>query len=241
MCIRDSCEDEPFSFSLSTTDSTLDGNFSLNRNGSSIVTTFMGMGAHTSTLTSSTNYLMEYVYYNENTFVVDSALLLPADQLNPGFTLGLTTGLTYNFQDMSTPTPTAWSWDFGDGSTSTQQNPTHTYTQNGAYTVKLVVTTDCGVDSTSTTFNNIGIDEGTNLPMVFYPNPTGNVLNIATNGQTGKATIELYSVLGSLIQRSTYESLGSNVRLDLSSLPAGMYTVKVQTAAGTVSQNISKL
>lgn len=235
------CEDEPFSFSLSTTDSTLDGNFSLNRNGSSIVTTFMGMGAHTSTLTSSTNYLMEYVYYNENTFVVDSALLLPADQLNPGFTLGLTTGLTYNFQDVSTPTPTAWSWDFGDGSTSTQQNPTHTYTQNGAYTVKLVVTTDCGVDSTSTTFNNIGIDEGTNLPMVFYPNPTSNVLNIATNGQTGKATIELYSVLGSLIQRSTYESLGSTVRLDLSSLPAGMYTVKVQTAAGTVSQNISKL
>jgi hypothetical protein len=107
--------------------------------------------------------------------------------------------------------------------------------------VKLVVTTDCGVDSTTTTFNNIGIDEGTNLPMVFYPNPTSNVLKIATNGQTGKATIELYSMVGSLIQRSSYESLGSNVRLDLSSLPAGMYTVKVQTATGTVSQNISKL
>ncbi len=29
-------------------------------------------------------------------------------------------------------------WDFGDGQTSTQKNPTHTYTVNGSFTIKLI-------------------------------------------------------------------------------------------------------
>ena len=36
-------------------------------------------------------------------------------------------------------------WDFGDGDTSTSQNPTHTYNQEGAYTVTLTVTDDDGL------------------------------------------------------------------------------------------------
>lgn len=35
--------------------------------------------------------------------------------------------------------PLTFVWDFGDGTTSTLENPTHTYTQTGAYTVDLVV------------------------------------------------------------------------------------------------------
>jgi PKD repeat protein len=155
--------------------------------------------------------------------------------------LGLAGGLTYNFQDNSTPTPTAWFWDFGDGNSSNQQNPQHTYAANGSYTVKLIVTTDCGVDSTITTFNNIGLVEEGTMPMVFYPNPTNDILSIATGGDLGEASIEIYSMIGTLLQRSTYAALSETVRLDLSSLPAGMYTVKVRTSTGTVSQNVSKL
>jgi PKD repeat protein len=40
---------------------------------------------------------------------------------------------------MSTGGPTQWTWDFGDGSTGTIQNPTHTYTNEGFYTVTLTV------------------------------------------------------------------------------------------------------
>jgi PKD repeat protein len=32
-----------------------------------------------------------------------------------------------------------WSWDFGDGSTSSVQSPSHTYTNLGDYTVRLIV------------------------------------------------------------------------------------------------------
>lgn len=38
----------------------------------------------------------------------------------------------------------AWYWRFGDGRTSTQQHPTHLYTDDGDYTVRLNVTDDEG-------------------------------------------------------------------------------------------------
>jgi gliding motility-associated-like protein len=41
-----------------------------------------------------------------------------------------------------------YQWDFGDGGTSTAQNPSHTYTSQGLYTVKLYITTNDGcIDS----------------------------------------------------------------------------------------------
>ncbi|WP_321423208.1 chitobiase/beta-hexosaminidase C-terminal domain-containing protein [uncultured Methanobacterium sp.] len=49
------------------------------------------------------------------------------------------------FTDHSTgSTPITYSWNFGDGSTSTLQNPTHTYTTNGTYLVRLNITNALG-------------------------------------------------------------------------------------------------
>ncbi len=48
------------------------------------------------------------------------------------------------FQDYTANGPTAWLWEFGDGNTSTFRNPTHTYTNNGNYTVKLTTTNAYG-------------------------------------------------------------------------------------------------
>ncbi len=42
---------------------------------------------------------------------------------------------------------TSFDWDFGDGGTSTQFNPTHTYTINGSFLLKLKVTGPEGSDS----------------------------------------------------------------------------------------------
>ncbi|KAA0004469.1 MAG: PKD domain-containing protein [Thermoplasmata archaeon] len=40
----------------------------------------------------------------------------------------------------------AWYWVFGDGNTSHEQNPSHSYKNNGVYTVRLTVTDDDGAN-----------------------------------------------------------------------------------------------
>ncbi len=48
--------------------------------------------------------------------------------------------LTVQFTDLSdVPGASEWSWSFGDGGGSSEQHPTHTYTQDGAFTVRLVI------------------------------------------------------------------------------------------------------
>ncbi len=65
------------------------------------------------------------------------------------FSANVTSGsspLTVQFTDLSTvPSPTAWAWEFGDGTTSTLQNPSHTYNDDGLYTVRLSVTGSAGL------------------------------------------------------------------------------------------------
>ncbi len=55
-------------------------------------------------------------------------------------------GLTVNFNDQSTNAYNH-SWDFGDGNTSNVVNPTHTYNNNGNYSVCLSVTDSLGTQS----------------------------------------------------------------------------------------------
>jgi len=75
-------------------------------------------------------------------------------------------GSSITFTDLSTSYPdqiVAWSWDFGDGTSSNEQNPSHTYIDNGRYTIRLTVTDDDG--STAQTSKEIEIS---NVP------PTAN-------------------------------------------------------------------
>ena len=70
-------------------------------------------------------------------------VLPPKPMYTASPTIGCSYPLTVHFTDQSV-LPETWFWDFGDGSTSTQQNPTHTYTNPGFYSVKLVVSNSNG-------------------------------------------------------------------------------------------------
>ncbi len=54
---------------------------------------------------------------------------------------------TVDFTNTSTGSITTYDWDFGDGNGSALENPSHTYANDGTYTVVLVVTGPCGVDA----------------------------------------------------------------------------------------------
>ncbi len=72
-----------------------------------------------------------------------------APQPTPGFTSSVS-GLTATFTNTST-NATSYFWDFGDSQTSTQTNPTHTYAEDGTYTVTLSATNNCGTVTTTQT------------------------------------------------------------------------------------------
>jgi PKD repeat protein len=55
----------------------------------------------------------------------------------------------FGFTDKSLNNPSSWFWRFGDGNTSTVQYPSHTYAENGQYSVWLVVENAIGKDSVS--------------------------------------------------------------------------------------------
>ena len=223
------CEDTPFSFDLSSSDTTLNGVFTLNRQGSSLLSTYQGMGAHAATLNIATDYDLEYAYYNAYTFVADSAVLVPGPKLDADFALQNTSGFTYQFTDQSTPAPTAWFWDFGDGTTSTAQNPVHTFAANGPTTVKLVVTTDCGLDSIIVPYTNIGLDEDGAAALVVYPNPTSGLVHIQPRAAQGKVMVQIIGMNGALIEESVFTASTERITLDLSAYAGGFYQIKLTT------------
>jgi PKD repeat protein len=55
--------------------------------------------------------------------------------------------LSVSFTNTSSGSINSYLWDFGDGSTSTVKNPSHTFTNVGQYSVKLVVTGSEDADS----------------------------------------------------------------------------------------------
>ncbi len=55
------------------------------------------------------------------------------------------------FNDASTGSPDVREWSFGDGNSSTEQNPSHTYREEGTYTVTLTVSSGNNEDETTET------------------------------------------------------------------------------------------
>lgn len=52
-----------------------------------------------------------------------------------------------DIRESSTGQINSWFWDLGDGTTSTHRDPTHSYSENGFYTIKLIVTGYGGSDT----------------------------------------------------------------------------------------------
>lgn len=122
-----------------------------------------------------------------NVSVINGLPTLLDVQLTPGLTIDFTVDTSnascsgeVQFRDI-TGNATSWLWDFGDGSTSTLQNPSHLYSSNGLYTVKLKASTSCGTDSVvKVNFLNVSF-----LPQTTdgsHCGPGQDTLRVAGNG-----------------------------------------------------------
>jgi gliding motility-associated-like protein len=166
------------------------------------------------TYASAGNYTVKLVnnYANCTDSMFKTVTVMPQPTVN--FTANNFTAckapFTVNFQDLS-PDAAQWLWDFGDGNTSTQQNPQHTYTTEGQFNVRLIITTRNGCRDTLMQPNFIRIVKAdlkvTNLPAgVCVGQPFSPLPNVTTidgvaswfwdfghNGATSNAQFPTYT------------------------------------------------
>jgi glucose/arabinose dehydrogenase len=83
--------------------------------------------------------------------------------------------------------PLTYFWNFGDGNTSTEPNPSHTYTQSGAFTVDLTVNDGSHTTQAAPLVIQVGltptVNIGTPLPNSTYK--AGDTINFTVSAQDG--------------------------------------------------------
>ncbi|MBX2956274.1 MAG: S8 family serine peptidase [Cyclobacteriaceae bacterium] len=156
------------------------------------------------------------------------------------FTTGnaINTNIPINFTNQSIAA-ISWLWQFGDGTSSTLQNPTHTYSQNGDYTVSLTVTASNGCqNSVSKPLDVItSIESEFSKTFSVHPNPIINQDKIAiqAKGLTfDQSRVEILTLQGHKIHSSAVSIPNGSLlyQIDVSQLPAGIYLLLVQNNQG---------
>lgn len=170
------------------------------------------------------------------------------DPANNTFTLTL---------DSLTSLETFFYWDFGDGTTSTDKLPEHTFTSDTLYNVCLKIITSAGdtcnychiigkdslgnpvtkVKGFSTKvvpftpiFTEITEEPVTEVRVQIFPNPAGELLNVATRNIVNPndyPVLSIYSVEGKLLLQQLL--VNDFIQLNIHGLAGGMYILELES------------
>lgn len=149
------------------------------------------------------------------------------------------------FADGSTDA-SSYFWTFGDGTSSSNQNPTHDYTAagNGTYTVTLISTGNCGVDTAT---SSIVIDclvsaaEPSNgVEVSVIPNPNDGQFRLEAAGLPNeKFVLNVYNAVGQLVYTwSSVDHQGSVAHQISLDQPAGIYYAKVLVGQSEITRRV---
>jgi PKD repeat protein len=151
-------------------------------------------------------------------------------------------GLRVQFDASLSQNAVTYTWDFGDGNTGTGVNPIHIYATPGLfYTVSLTVTNTCA-DLGNKTFrlNQIGLQEApVTAPLQVYPVPATDQLIIEFDPKFAPRTFSLINAAGTQVLSVSPGAITDTYRLDVASLPSGVYFLQVISREN--SQNVPVL
>jgi PKD repeat protein len=175
------------------------------------------------------------------------SLTLATDSAEASFTLSGTQP-TFNFDASASLNADVYQWDFGDGNTGTGQTTSHTYANNGMYTVVLTTidTTDCASEDTATAMIdvNVGlIENALSGSLQVFPNPSRGLFRVEFDQQgSAKAVMRLQDVQGRSLSQIELESNGAQFRteLNLSDYPAGVYLLELESGGLKAQRRLIK-
>lgn len=149
---------------------------------------------------------------------------------------------TFNFSLLNPSNVSSISWDFGDGSPiSYAMSPTHAYTSNGNYVVRMISNSSCGSKSDTTTVHIKGYtdinDIANNDAIKLYPNPAKSYVNIEMEDGTRIKQVNVLSVTGRLI-KAIVDVNQAEVRLDTDDLTSGLYYITIETKDGVYKRKL---
>ena len=133
-----------------------------------------------------------------------------------------------------------YTWDFGDSTGDTLPTPSHTYTQNGTYTVTLITTGACGSDTMSQqlVINCIvGLEDGLPEGYTLYPNPSHGQFFLEYPVGTGELRLQVFNLAGSEVWTKEESGQLGKARMEMP-LAKGMYFLRIERDGMTFGQKI---
>ena len=86
----------------------------------------------------------------------------------------------------------------------------------------------------------LGVVKNEKATFALYPNPTSDTIYMESGNQTIIHSVSLYSLSGQLISKESNKQKLEKFSLSLSSLPQGMYILKLETNDGTFTERVMK-
>ncbi|HTN45153.1 MAG TPA: DUF4886 domain-containing protein [Flavipsychrobacter sp.] len=146
------------------------------------------------------------------------------------------TGNTFLFANQSAHA-VQYAWNFGDGGTSVLEHPSHTYTNAGTYTVRLIVSS-CG--RTDTAFHTVtttttSVAAASHFSTRIYPNPVKEMMIV----DAPAVFVSVSTADGRLVNVLHGVKEGKLV-VDFSTLESGVYLLRLKMQDGYVMEKVIK-
>lgn len=148
---------------------------------------------------------------------------------------------SFQFNNNSTDV-VSYLWDFGNDSTSTLESPSTTYLTNDSYPVTLIVTNECGSDTSEQLISILNVsllEELAGVAISLFPNPNSGIFDIRLEGNSANPfEIDIRDMRGRVLEHFQIDRIQGSFdqKVDVSYLAEGVYTVQISSGGeiGTI-------